>query len=115
MAVGHGDRPGNRSPAEPGFSWVMETVYGSEAATSNRVASGVSITEEFIGSSSACVATAAVKPLAPQIAGENRNTAFCRDAINRARTHLPRLESLHSRLWEEARRANINTTAPGTV
>ena len=42
----------------------------------------------------------------------NRNTAFCRDAINRARTHLPRLESLHSRLWAEARRAG---TSPGVV
>lgn len=42
----------------------------------------------------------------------NRNTAFCRDAINRARTHLPRLESLHSSLWAEARLAG---TSPGEV
>lgn len=41
-----------------------------------------------------------------------RNTAYCRDAINRARTHLPNLETAHTRLWDGARRSGV---APGDV
>lgn len=41
-----------------------------------------------------------------------RNTAFCKGAIDRARTHLPGLETTHNRLWDRARRSGVS---PGTM
>jgi len=41
-----------------------------------------------------------------------RNTAYCKDAIDRARPHLPGLESTHTRLWNSARHAGVS---PGDV
>jgi hypothetical protein len=41
-----------------------------------------------------------------------RHTAYCRDAINRARARLPGLEAAHNEFWAGARRSGVS---PGDV